>query len=1482
MSITSSRSRQSSASRCVNALFALLLVLSFVPTSIQAYSAEASSTNIKWPFVSGATWYVSQGYNTSPSEGWSHFNCNPTTLKDAISNTQSCSQYYQYKYSFDVKRLDGNTAGQTVVSPVNGTIRWIDEAYGGMSIDLGDGYAYAYFHTILASGLAAGQSVTQGQYLGTVAPAGQAGNGGTAHIHLTLWQTIDGGNWSRNAVPFTGVRSIDGADFPALADTSRNQHYQKQISSSNMVVGAGTGTPPAIPTLASPSTGTTYLTTGVTPTLTWNAVSGATEYQVVVNDGGITSPWLSTTSWKMSSLANGQYAWQVRARNSGGTSNLSAKWVFWVDPPGGTSTPTPTPGPTGTPGSLALNLNRATTTINADVIATGSGFGPNETVRIYLDSKTSTAFTSVTAAGNGSFSKTFPMPETFGGSHTIYAVGATSTKQATKTITVNPSLTRTPYQGPPGTSISVTVYGFGASETVRLYFDSTSGATLGNASTNARGTGTVSITMPQASNGWHDYVGKGQTSNLVAWGALYVERTVTLSPTGGASGTSVTVTARGFPASESISVGWNKTATVAGTTKCTGTSSSTGNYSCSFVVPTSTAGSYPIGVLSSSGAFTSANFIVSGPAGVSISPTSGAVMSNVSLSGGGFSPNEQIKLSWDDASSAWATIQADANGAFSWSGTIPSISTGGRTLKALGLTSAKLATTTFTVNTSGGNNGSSMISPGTYRVTATIEGLVGHTTSNGHLITPFDHFVALPACTESSCDWLTSGSSSTYVADCNDNCYVRVTNPATGLCSVAPVWDVGPWFTNDNWWEPANKRTLNTRQGAVNQLAQGYTAADAARNGLDVGYGLSSGIGISNVGYQTGNRAAIDIADGTWVDIGFAQAAGIGTVEVTMLWQTGEHHSVAEVGCGQTPQKLAITLDPVTGPVGTSVKVSGTLFGANETVKIYLDSSSTTAIGTVSTNAAGAFSKNVTVPATSIGTHKIHAVGQSSGKRKSLTFTVTAPPPPAVTLNPKTGPAGTSIQVTGTNYDPGESVKVYLNSTRTTPLATINANSSGVWVATITMPDTVGGNQRIHGVGQKSSKRAANTFKVTPTVTSSASTGTARKTLTISVKGFTAGEVVEFFWDGSSTREGTSTTNSNGVAQFTVKAPWTNGPHTGTAKGKSSKMEGSTTFSVVPNVRLTPRSGDDLTSFEVRGTGFAPSTTVNVFWDRSGNGNLLCSARTSSTYGTFTCVVTPISGTSLGSHTVLAIGPGLTASATFSVTSIAVRQSSIETSTPTATTTPTPAATASPVETESATETAEATVEPTQTAEPTETPMPEPTATAEPVQREVVVLAIADTSVSAAAAELPQPLEGSETLPAGGESGEAALISFSVEGIAAGTVISASLVLTSYGDIGAAPGFVYAIAGYYVEEQALTYSGIALDGLQPALRVDGLVTAIDWIEPGQEIWIDVTGSVTAEGLITFVIPSNAENPVRFSSREGGAPPKLVITILESP
>ncbi|MGX1115229.1 hypothetical protein RKD37_000592 [Streptomyces ambofaciens] len=77
------------------------------------------------------------------------------------------------------------------------------------------------------------------------------------------------------------------------------------------------------------------------------------------------------------------------------------------------------------------------------------------------------------------------------------------------------------------------------------------------------------------------------------------------------------------------------------------------------------------------------------------------------------------------------------------------------------------------------------------RVYATREGLVGHTTANGHVIQANDHFVALP-----SRRALSPKGSGQYS--------VQVCGPAR--CETAPVWDVGPWNTHDDHWNPSSVR----------------------------------------------------------------------------------------------------------------------------------------------------------------------------------------------------------------------------------------------------------------------------------------------------------------------------------------------------------------------------------------------------------------------------------------------------------------------------------------------------------------------------------------------------------------------------------------------------------------------------------------------------------------------------------------------------
>jgi len=169
----------------------------------------------------------------------------------------------------------------------------------------------------------------------------------------------------------------------------------------------------------------------------------------------------------------------------------------------------------------------------------------------------------------------------------------------------------------------------------------------------------------------------------------------------------------------------------------------------------------------------------------------------------------------------------------------------------------------------------------TYRVFATREGLVGGTTANGHVITSRDHFVALP-----SRRGLSAKGSGSYS--------VRVCAPSTGRCAYAPVWDVGPWNTTDDYWNPSG-----TRQSWAD-LPQGRPEAQAA---YQDGYNG----GLDGFGRRVANPAGIDLGDGTfWDAVGLTDNAW---TNVTYLWTGSGPRGVVRTSGGP----LTVRSGPGTG-----------------------------------------------------------------------------------------------------------------------------------------------------------------------------------------------------------------------------------------------------------------------------------------------------------------------------------------------------------------------------------------------------------------------------------------------------------------------------------------------------------------------------------------------------------------------------------------
>ena len=95
-----------------------------------------------------------------------------------------------------------------------------------------------------------------------------------------------------------------------------------------------------------------------------------------------------------------------------------------------------------------------------------------------------------------------------------------------------------------------------------------------------------------------------------------------------------------------------------------------------------------------------------------------------------------------------------------------------------------------------------------------------------------------------------------------------------------------------------------------------------------------------------------------------------------------------------------------TPAAGSSLTLSCSGFGANETVNITLHSHGVTVLAPGATNASGAFSTTVTLPAGVTGTHTLTAVGATSGRTASVSITIGA-------VTSAGGPTGGGLPFTG-------------------------------------------------------------------------------------------------------------------------------------------------------------------------------------------------------------------------------------------------------------------------------------------------------------------------------------------------------------------------------------------------------------------------------------------------------------------------------------
>src|SRR5262249_27135380 len=102
------------------------------------------------------------------------------------------------------------------------------------------------------------------------------------------------------------------------------------------------------------------------------------------------------------------------------------------------------------------------------------------------------------------------------------------------------------------------------------------------------------------------------------------------------------------------------------------------------------------------------------------------------------------------------------------------------------------------------------------------------------------------------------------------------------------------------------------------------------------------------------------------------------------------------------------TLSPTNGPVGTSITITGTNFGATQ------GTSTVTFNGTSATPTSWSATRIVApVPTGATTGNVVVTVGGPASNGMSFTVNV---PPTITSLSPTSGPVGTSVTITGTNF----------------------------------------------------------------------------------------------------------------------------------------------------------------------------------------------------------------------------------------------------------------------------------------------------------------------------------------------------------------------------------------------------------------------------------------------------------------------------------
>ena len=328
-----------------------------------------------------------------------------------------------------------------------------------------------------------------------------------------------------------------------------------------------------------------------------------------------------------------------------------------------------------TPAAAAsISLSPTSGRVGTTLTVTGTGFTGGTFIEIQFNYG-SKGWVQL-MGGETTFSVSFLVPNVSPGTYLVRAVdGATYAQLATPVnfTVISASIDIDRDDGQVGTEVEIDGEDFDANEDITVEYDGDDiDIEEGDDDTDSDGDFSCTIIIPESAAGEHTITVTSDDSGATAEAEFTVEPAISISPTEGAAGTSVTISGTGFNQDDDITISF-----AASEIPTAIETDSNGSFSGTFKVPAKSKDTYKVKASDGTNK-ESVDFTVT--AGASIDTTTGNIGSSLTISGTGFIASGTVTIKYDDVQVA--TTTADANGKFSVTFDVPASQHGDHTITA--------------------------------------------------------------------------------------------------------------------------------------------------------------------------------------------------------------------------------------------------------------------------------------------------------------------------------------------------------------------------------------------------------------------------------------------------------------------------------------------------------------------------------------------------------------------------------------------------------------------------------------------------------------------------------------------------------------------------------------------------------------------------------------------------------------------------------